>query len=435
MSNQSHGRRTLYGRGHVNRLDHFLQSCWLLRVSFIVGTRRCGVRWTVIMIGYHRTGGFRSRGAPPPPCRQWHPAIPTGLIPRTGKAIMSEISEIDGCPILEVNSASIIGTWCDFRRYSIGRLASDEFTFVADHSFVWRRLMISDNGIIAFPGCIGRWSLDGSVLKLKIEKSEDPNSSPKHRIHFSIRMRLSDGLRELVLESTLYDDESHEGEHGLWLFPVEVHPGDADKNHEEYEAKRKKGVTIDGPFRELVPILTKSVPIAVGALGISEPIFCIRLLFFDGHAPADGYYCPVRCLTEPARQRVLREADPINVPDFLWHPTLGIAEQSPARDNGIYEADLALNPELKALYARIYELLGESEEETVLKLRAALRRVSLTLNVTKWPETVARTDDFVVFPADASNFFDGEYAQDMQASIPSSRLKTLKELGYISIEE
>ncbi len=54
----------------MNGLDHLLQSGWLRRVSFIVDTRRCGVRWTVIVIGYHRTGGFRSRGAPPPPCRQ-----------------------------------------------------------------------------------------------------------------------------------------------------------------------------------------------------------------------------------------------------------------------------------------------------------------------------------------------------------------------------
>ena len=345
---------------------------------------------------------------------------------------LTKISEIDGCPILDVNETSLLGTWCDYLPFDIGTLATHEFTFSSDNTFVWRSLQLRDDKAVGFTRAEGIWQLEERILELTIEKRDDPNQRPNHCIHFSVRMRDSDGRRQLVMASTVFDEDREGNKYSMSVFPIETSPTDADNNHAEYEAKRKKKITLDGPFKDLVPLLTKTLPAAIENLRIPEPIFCIRLFFHDTHAPVAGYCCWARCLTESARRRVLKTIRPNNIPDELWHPTMGLANGHPLPENGLYEADLASNADLIDVYARIYALLEESEEENVLKLRAALRRVSLTLHVIKWPQTVTVTDDFVVFPADGSNFFAGEYLQDMKASIPGPRLKLLADRGYIT---
>ena len=335
-------------------------------------------------------------------------------------------------PILEVTEDSLLGTWCSYAPLSVGRLADDEFTFRSDKSFVWRSLLLTEQHDVLFPRTEGAWRLEDGALKLSIENREDPDAQPAKRLHLSVRMRDNDGQRQLVLLSTLCDDESYESidyHHRVAAFPFAAAPGDADKNHREYEAERKKKITLDGPFKSLVPLLSKAVPAAVGISQIPDPIFCIRLYFHDTHAPPENFCCWVRCLTEPARRRVVEEEDPVNVPDSLWHPTMGVANELP---EGVYHVDLASNAELLELYSEIYALLEESSDENVPKLRTALRRVSLMLHMIKCPDTVATTDDFVVFPADGSNFFAGEYEQDMKTSIPSKRLELLAERGYLA---
>jgi len=345
---------------------------------------------------------------------------------------LGEVSKIDGMPILAVTNDSLTGTWCSYCPLSVGLLADEEFTFASDHTFVWRSLLLTDDDEVEFPRTEGSWLLEDNTLKLNIASRQDPHFVVASRIHFSVRMRENDGQRQLVLTSTLCDDESYEaidGHHRVATFPFEASPGDADVNHREYEAGRKKKISLDSPFKKLVSILSKAVPVAIAKLHIPDPVFCVRLFFHDTHAPPENYCCWVRCLTEPSRQRVLKTVDPINVPDSLWHPTMGIANELP---EGVYEADLTSNAEIVDLYSEIYKLLEESSDENVPRLRAALRQVCLLLHMIKWPEQVKTTDDFVVFPADGSNFFAGEYQQDMRVSIPNSRLALLAERGYIT---
>jgi hypothetical protein len=343
---------------------------------------------------------------------------------------LPNISKIDGCPILDVNDTSLIGTWCDYVPWDIGTLATDEFTFAPDKTFVWRHLQIANDRSIRMTRAEGNWQLQDHILELTIKTRDNPKELPTQCIHFSVRMRDSNGRRQLVMASTVFDDDLEGEKYSLSIFPFEASPDEADINHAEYEAKRKKTITLDGPFKELVPLLSKAVPAAVRSLQIPDPLFCIRLFFHDTHAPAEDYCCWVRCLTDTARQRVLKSARPIDIPDELWHPTMGIANERPSPDLGVYEADLTPNAELMDLYARVYAMISESEEENMLKLRVALRRVSLNLHTIEWSQRV--TDDFVVFPADGSNYFGGDYEQDMKASIPSQRLKLLAKRGYIA---
>jgi len=343
-----------------------------------------------------------------------------------------EISEIDGCPILKLDDTSLIGTWCDYELYSGSPspgVVDEEFTFAVDKSFVWRRLGFGPGDTLTFPRAEGSWSLEGEVLKLNIESQEGLDEFPSKRIHFAVRMRENNGRRQLVMESVLYEEQ--EGR-CCNAFPFEATPGEAEENHAEYQAKRKKKNTLDGPFKDLVAILNKAIPAAVEQLQIPEPIFCVRLYFHDTHAPAEDYCCSVRCIAESARQRIVQANDPSNIPDALWHPTLGIANELSSGDNGVYEADLTSHAELVDLYAQVYTLLAESEEENLPKFRTALRRVSMTLHMVKWPATVLMSDDFVVFPADGSNFFGGEYEEDMKASIPGKRLELLVKRGFMA---
>jgi hypothetical protein len=343
---------------------------------------------------------------------------------------MAADTKDDGLQTSQLNDASLLGTWCYYCNYSIGKLVDAELTFAADHSFVWRTLEIAKDGNVCLRRTEGTWSLEGDQLKLNIKKQEVPGRSFRERVHFSVRMRLDQGQRELVMQSTRFDDEDHAGEHRLWIIPTQGSPGEADKNISDYQEKRSRKIVLDGPFKSFVTLLAKAIPTAVAQLQIPEPLFCVRLLYYDTHAPQEGYCCWANCLTESMRRRVLHQSDPLSVPYGLWD----ISNDFYGAGTGIYEASLNTNPELIDLHAQIYELLCESESDNVPKLRTALRQVSLMLHMVKWPDAVHRTDDFVVFPADGSYYFAGEYEEDMRASIPAKRLELLIQRGFLLAE-
>jgi hypothetical protein len=84
----------------------------------------------------------------------------------------------------------------------------------------------------------------------------------------------------------------------------------------------------------------------------------------------------------------------------------------------------------------VYELLSESEDKYMPALQRMLRRVSRELNKKDWSAICEVTDDFVIAPADGSQFFAGDqdYA-DLVKSIPPKRLALLRSRGLLGPDE
>jgi hypothetical protein len=182
---------------------------------------------------------------------------------------------------------------------------------------------------------------------------------------------------------------------------------------------------LDGPFRLLHPLLTAAIPMAVGQLKLPDPIFCIRLYYHDTNAPPEDYCTWVRVLTEPLRQQVLATKRPVDVPFYLWHPQSGNANGSPGRDIGLFEADLRTHQDIMQGYEEIYEMVDS--DDGMNRVRELLRQVSRTLNARDWSKVAKVTDDFVVFPADGSGYYGGNYAEDMEESISPQTLELLRQ--------
>ena len=82
------------------------------------------------------------------------------------------------------------------------------------------------------------------------------------------------------------------------------------------------------------------------------------------------------------------------------------------------------------LFAQVYDLLCQSEEQHMPPFRALLQRVALALNQQDWSGVCPVTDDFVVVPADGSRFFCDEYC-DIAGSVPAQRLELLRSRGLL----
>jgi hypothetical protein len=175
----------------------------------------------------------------------------------------------------------------------------------------------------------------------------------------------------------------------------------------------------------LQPLLTAAIPVAVGQLKLTDPIFCIRLYYHDTNAPSEDYCTWVRVLTEPLRQQVLATKRPVDVPFYLWHSQSGNANGSPGRDIGLFEADLRTHRDIMQRYEEVYEMV--ESEEGMNRLRELLRQVSRTLNARDWSKIAKVTDDFVVFPADGSGYYGGSHSEDMAESISPQKLELLRQ--------
>jgi hypothetical protein len=316
---------------------------------------------------------------------------------------------------------SILGVWCAYGSIGeYGSIATDELTFDDDGRFQWRRLRFEKNEL-NMPRVEGMWRIEDEVLFLDFTSTEEPNVVPRERCH----LRIIDREGRLGLETIRLDDEVQNNGRMYFLKPAQ--PGDALRSHEIAMQKLRAPVELDEPFRRLEPLLAAAIPEAVRRLDLNDPIFCIRLYYHDTNAPGENYCTWVRVLTEPARQEVLARYRPVDVEYHLWSPTAGEANGTPARDIGLFEADLRKSREIMRLYEEVYELLCVSEDNYMRQLRELLRRVSRSLNALDWSSIAPTTDDFVVFPADGSAFYAGEYESDMEASIPCEKLELLRQ--------
>ena len=64
--------------------------------------------------------------------------------------------------------------------------------------------------------------------------------------------------------------------------------------------------------------------------------------------------------------------------------------------------------------------------------REMLQRVSAKLNTMPWKQMANVTEDFVVFPADASHTFSADY-EEMVASIPVERIESFRERKLLGL--
>lgn len=326
---------------------------------------------------------------------------------------------------------SIVGLWVQYLPLSeYGSIATVEILFEENGGFLWREMRGERRDELRFTNIKGRWRLEDEILQLDFTATEEPDMVPRKR-HI---LRIFDRRGRLGMQTIRLDDQPEMT--GRWdgamYFLQPAQPGEAERSHQVALEKMYKPIPLERPFRLLHPLLAAAIAPAVRRLKLQDPIFCIRLYYHNTCAPGEEYCTWVRVLTEPLRQKVLAEQRPLDVEYYLWHPTAGEANGLPGRDVGLYEADLTGSREIMRLYADVYELLCQDEEEYMRQLQEMLRLVSQALNKRDWTSISETTDDFVVFPADGSNHYAGEYEGDMETSIPAEKLDLLRQRGLLA---
>lgn len=323
---------------------------------------------------------------------------------------------------------SHLGVWCHWVALSgLGVVACTEIRFDEDHRFEWLSLRSDDGRNHSLEKQDGTWQLRDDVLELAIEHSDDPAGIPRFRRD----ARITDREGRLVLETIRLDDEEYDA--GCeFLYPARA--GDAAMVLEAAIAKTRAPVgSLPKPYSTLETLLKMSIPMAVKKLALPEPAFCMRLYYYDTHAPGANYGFEVRILTESVRRSLVSASkSPGNVEHELWHPQSGVANGTPGKDLGLYDADLRSNKEISRLFAEVYELLSESEEDHMSLVRELARKVAKALTTRAWGTQLPTTDDFVVIPADGSGFFGGVFRDDLEASVSAEKIELLKQRGYLS---
>jgi hypothetical protein len=179
-------------------------------------------------------------------------------------------------------------------------------------------------------------------------------------------------------------------------------------------------------FEKIKPLLLQAIPEYIRATPIADPLAIVRLYYYDTHAPST--YLDFMYVSHQQRQVALDSEDPMvdlwcSTEDCGSRPKIEIPRELPLT---------ALDQELTALFAKIYEVLSEDEyEETGMELfRAALQSVARQLNQMDWRSICNVTDDFVIVPADGSMHF-GDDEPDILAAIPPDRLALLHARGFL----
>ena len=170
--------------------------------------------------------------------------------------------------------------------------------------------------------------------------------------------------------------------------------------------------------------LAALVPPAVRALGIREPVYCLRIWYFSGCN--DGYRLPSLLLApEAARRRALAEYGN-TAPHHLW-----CADELTGGRTGAHMAE-TVDAELAASLRRWYDLQpgGDDDAAELAPLRAMVQRVAARLNARPWGDDLPVTDDFVVFAADGTHEFCDDYGE-MVASVPTERVALLRSRGLL----
>lgn len=347
----------------------------------------------------------------------------------TQKGHWPGLYDVGGKPInAGVVYDSHIGVWCDWMDLSgLGVVATDEFEFKENGQFVWLRLR-GDKPRDYLVRLEGTWELDGDILRLCIHSTDDPEVSPRTRADFRIVHR----EECLQLSMSRLDDEVCENICSYRLLPAKA--GDAARVLEKALEKRSPPPgSLPRPYSTLETLLKMAIPPAVKKLRTPETAFCMRIYYFDTHAPRDKYSFSFRVLGESLRRKLVAESSGAAQLEWeLWHPLSGAANGIPCKQPGLYEVHLGDSKELTKYFEEVYDLLCDSEDDNMPLLRELARRLSKASNGRSWGPDFPITDDFVAFPADGSGFFGGEHLDDLVASVPGERVELLRQRGYLT---
>ncbi len=341
---------------------------------------------------------------------------------------MTKKSPIDGLPVWPVTERSLVGIWCEETNYSQGLLVSKEIIFNADNTFVWRSLCLADEKDGYYEKAIGDWKLEGDALKLTISAC-DEGYYPSECAYFKIRGRIIENdIKELVMKASRYDDQNYKN--GPMIIPKLSPQVYADEYLESYIKKMNSPVTIDSEYEELAQLLINEVPLLIKKLDIGEPIWCVRLYYFDTNVDGDSFGIEIRCLTDKPKLEVVKEKRPIDIPYYLWSPTSGVGNRIPRPGNGIQVIYLRNYAEFSKHFDDIHKEFSDSEQDTMVKQREVVRKAAKILNSSKWPKEIQLTNDFVVLPGDGNNYFDSDYTEDFEVCVSTKKIELLKTKGF-----
>lgn len=321
---------------------------------------------------------------------------------------------------------SHVGVWCQFEEVpGLGVIPTEEFQFLEDGHFVWFSFALDEQREFLIRRS-GTWQQTGELLVLQIQQSSEPDIIPQQRVD----LKIFDREGQLGLEKCRQDAESRKNICSYFLKPATA--GVALQGFQTAQEKALAKRKLPAPYAPLESRLVEAMPALVQGLKITKPIFCLRLYFYDTHAPEKDYGFQIRVLTEPLREQ-LRKKSPLaaNLADNLWCPQSGAANGTPSAKNGLYAATMSGNRDITQLCAEIYQRLCQSENQNMPLLRQLARRVCKKLNALNWENITPVTDDFVAFPADGSGFWGDEFEADLVASVPAARVKVLRSRGFL----
>jgi hypothetical protein len=190
-------------------------------------------------------------------------------------------------------------------------------------------------------------------------------------------------------------------------------------------------------FDAIQPLLVDGIPKAIGSVKHETPICIVRVYYYDTHAPCT--YLDFRCVSVLQREQTIKSKGKDGL-DYLWSS----GEECGTRPNVSIPSDpdqsqiaRTLNvfgdrtdAKIAKLFAKVYRLLGDDEDEYMPSFRAALQSVTMKLNQTDWQQVCEVTDDFVVVPADGSMFFCDDEA-DLIGGVPAERIALLQSRGFL----
>ena len=164
--------------------------------------------------------------------------------------------------------------------------------------------------------------------------------------------------------------------------------------------------------------LVALVPPLVRSLGFREPVYCLRLWYYEGGG--DGGRLPsVLLAPDAARRRALAEHGN-TAPHYLW-----CADELTGSSTGAFSAE-TVDVELSGLMQRWHARPSSGDDaEDLAPVRAMVQRAAARLGEIAWASHAPVTDDFVVFAADGTHTFCNDYAE-MVASVPADRIALLR---------
>jgi hypothetical protein len=180
----------------------------------------------------------------------------------------------------------------------------------------------------------------------------------------------------------------------------------------------------DPGLGQLEERLVKIIPGCVRAIGIEEPVYCLRIWYYGTDTVGDR--TPSLMLPkESVRKQLAQEKGP-RLPNYLW----GADE---LHQDWRFDARIK---DATAIYLcrQWFEHSPndeESETEELRPLREMTQRVAKRLNEFPWQQAIPVTPDFVVFAADASHTFNDDYGE-MTASVPAQRIELLRKNGWLA---